>query len=81
MTLVLTPMMMLSGVFFPLDQMPAAVQAAAKLLPLYHGVAIVRPLLAGELAPGIVLHVGVLAAYAFAGFYLATVLTRRRLLK
>ena len=81
MTLVLTPMTMLSGVFFPLAQMPAAVQAAAKVLPLYHGVAIVRPLLAGELAPGIALHLGVLAAYAVAGFYLATVLTRRRLLK
>ena len=81
MTLVLTPMMMLSGVFFPLEQMPAAVQVGAKVLPLYHGVAIVRPLLAGELAPGIALHLGVLAAYAIAGFYLATVLTRRRLLK
>jgi lipooligosaccharide transport system permease protein len=81
MTLVLTPMMMLSGVFFPLAQMPPAVQAAAKVLPLYHGVAIVRPLLSGELAPDLVLHVGVLAAYAIAGFYLATVLTRRRLLK
>jgi lipooligosaccharide transport system permease protein len=81
MTLVLTPMMMLSGVFFPIDQMPAAVQAAAKVLPLYHGVAIVRPLLAGEIAPGLALHVGVLAAYAILGFYAATVLTRRRLLK
>ena len=81
MTLVLTPMMMLSGVFFPIAQMPAAVQAAAMALPLYHGVAIVRPLLAGEAAPGLALHLGVLAAYAAAGFYLATVLTRRRLLK
>jgi lipooligosaccharide transport system permease protein len=81
MTLVLTPMMMLSGVFFPLEQMPAAVQAGAKVLPLYHGVAIVRPLLSGELAPGLALHLGVLAAYALAGFYLASVLTRRRLLK
>jgi lipooligosaccharide transport system permease protein len=81
MTLVLTPMMMLSGVFFPLTQMPAAIQAVAKALPLYHGVAIVRPLLAGEIAPGLAIHLGVLAAYAIVGFYLATVLTRRRLLK
>jgi lipooligosaccharide transport system permease protein len=81
MTLVLTPMMMLSGVFFPIEQMPAVVQAGAKALPLYHGVAIVRPLLAGEIAPGLALHVGVLAAYAILGFYAATVLTRRRLLK
>jgi lipooligosaccharide transport system permease protein len=81
MTLVLTPMMMLSGVFFPIEQMPAAVQAVAKALPLYHGVSIVRPLLAGEFAPALALHVGVLAAYAILGFYAATVLTRRRLLK
>ena len=81
MTLVLTPMMMLSGVFFPLEQMPAAVQAGAKALPLYHGVAIIRPLLAGEKAPALALHLGVLAAYAILGFYAAMVLTRRRLLK
>jgi lipooligosaccharide transport system permease protein len=81
MTLVLTPMMMLSGVFFPLEQMPAAVQAGAKALPLYHGVAIIRPLLAGEIAPALALHLGVLAAYAILGFYAAMVLTRRRLLK
>jgi len=81
MTLVLTPMMMLSGVFFPLEQMPAAVQAGAKVLPLYHGVALVRPLLSGQMPPALLLHVCVLAAYAAGGFYLATVLTRRRLLK
>ena len=81
MTLVLTPMMMLSGVFFPIEQMPGAVQVVAKALPLHHGVAIVRPLLSGELAPGLGLHLGVLAAYAMVAFYGATVLTRRRLLK
>jgi lipooligosaccharide transport system permease protein len=81
MTLVLTPMMMLSGVFFPLEQMPAAVQTGAKVLPLYHGVALVRPLLSGQMPPALLLHVCVLAAYAAGGFYLATVLTRRRLLK
>ena len=48
---------------------------------LHHGVAIVRPLLAGEMAPAFWLHVGVLVAYAVGGFYLATILTRRRLLK
>jgi lipooligosaccharide transport system permease protein len=81
MTLVLTPMMMLSGVFFPIEQMPAPVQAAAKVLPLHHGVAIVRPLLSGELAPGLAVHLAVLLAYAMVGFYVAIVLTRRRLLK
>ena len=81
MTLVLTPMMMLSGVFFPVDKLPDAVQAACQAMPLYHGVALVRPLLAGQVPEGALLHVAVLAAYALAGFYLATVLTRRRLMK
>lgn len=80
MTLALTPMMMLSGVFFPSDQLPAAVQWAAQALPLWHGVALTRPLLLGEVPQGILLHVAVLLAYAVGGFYLAVVLTRRRLL-
>ncbi len=81
MTLVLTPMMMLSGVFFPIEQMPAAVQDVARALPLHHGVAIVRPLLSGEVPAALWLHLAILAAYAIVGFYVATVLTRRRLLK
>ena len=80
LTLVLTPMMMLSGVFFPLEQLPLAVRAAAQALPLAHGVALVRPLLAGQIPSDALLHLAVLAGYAAAGFYLATVLTRRRLL-
>ena len=80
MTLVLTPMMMLSGVFFPVDQLPDAVRAVAMVLPLYHGVEIVRPLLLGTFPTQLMLHVAVLVGYAAAGFYVATVLTRRRLL-
>jgi lipooligosaccharide transport system permease protein len=80
MTLVLTPMMMLSGVFFPVEQLPAAVQATAQALPLYHGVALARPLLLGEVPQAILLHVAVLLAYATGGFYVAVLLTRRRLL-
>ena len=80
MTLVLTPMMMLSGVFFPVTQMPAAIQVLAMALPLYHGVEMVRPFLSGVVPDGLLVHVAVLLAYAAGGFYVATVLTRRRLL-
>jgi hypothetical protein len=40
----------------------------------------VRPLLLGEVPASILLHVGVLLAYAGAGFYAAVVLFRKRLL-
>jgi lipooligosaccharide transport system permease protein len=80
-TLFITPMTLLSGVFFPVEQLPAAVQAVAQVLPLAHAVELARPLLAGRVPQDIALHVGVLLAYGAAGFYLAVVLARRRLLK
>jgi len=80
-TLVLTPMLLLSGVFFPVDQMPAALQGVAKTLPLSHAIDIARPLLLGRIPDNIPLHIAVLLAYAFAAYYGALVLTRRRLLK
>ena len=78
-TLVITPMAMLSGVFFPLEQLPAAMQSAAHVLPLVHATELVRPLLFGAVPSDIALHLAVLLAYAAAGFYAALVLFRRRL--
>ncbi len=80
-TLFITPMALLSGVFFPLDQLPTALQIGAQCLPLAHAVAIARPLMLGELPTMVVPHLAVLAAYALLGFWLAVSLTRRRLLK
>jgi lipooligosaccharide transport system permease protein len=80
-TLVITPMVLLCGVFFPVEQLPAAAQVAASVLPLSHAIALARPLLLGHVPSDIVLHVAVLLAYAAVGFYAATVLFRRRLLK
>ncbi|CAG0985712.1 Inner membrane transport permease YadH [Rhodocyclaceae bacterium] len=79
-TLFVTPMTLLSGVFFPVDQLPSAVQSVAAVLPLAHAVQLVRPLLFGELPTGPWLHVAVLAAVALSAFAAALVLTRRRLL-
>ena len=80
-TLVITPMTLLSGVFFPQGQLPDAVRAVAEWLPLSHAVALVRPLLLGELPTQAGLHLAVLAGIAVAAFWLALGLTRRRLLK
>src|SRR5262245_50033933 len=80
-TLVLTPMLLLSGVYFPVDQMPAWLAAATEFLPLKHAIDLTRPLMLGHVPENIALHVGVLVAYAAAAYYAALVLTRRRLLK
>jgi lipooligosaccharide transport system permease protein len=80
-TLVLTPMLLLSGVFFPVDQMPGALQGVADFLPLKHAIDLARPLLMGRVPTGIPLHVAVLLAYGVAAYMTALVLTRRRLLR
>jgi len=79
-TLVITPTLLLSGVYYPVEQMPAALQAVAHALPLAHGVDVARPLLAGRIPSNLALHLVVLAVYAGATFYVALALTRRRLL-
>jgi len=78
-TLVITPMMLLCGVFFPVSQLPEALQALAAALPLTHAVDLARPLMKGEVPAQAVFHVGVLLTYALVGFYISLVLFRRRL--
>ena len=80
-TLVLTPMLLFSGVYFPVDQMPAWLAGVARALPLSHAIDIARPLMLGRVPGNIMLHVAVLAAYAIVAYYAALALTRRRLLK
>lgn len=79
-TLVVTPMFLLSGVFFPVQGMPQFVQLGAQFLPLTHAVEIVRPLMTGQPSVQLAWHLLVLAAYALGGFWLAVRLFRRRLI-
>jgi lipooligosaccharide transport system permease protein len=80
-TLVLTPMLLLSGVYFPVEQMPAWLAGAANFLPLKHAIDLARPLMLDRIPDQVPLHVAVLLFYASLAYYAALVLTRRRLLK
>jgi lipooligosaccharide transport system permease protein len=77
-TLGLTPMMFLSGVFFPLAQLPAPVRAVAQWLPLTNAVALVRPLFMDQWPADRLRPVAVLTTFAVAGFWVALALTRKR---
>src|SRR5688572_15194451 len=46
-TLAVTPMMLASGVFFPLEQLPVWLQTIAQVFPLTHAVELARPLMSG----------------------------------
>jgi lipooligosaccharide transport system permease protein len=77
--LVITPMFLLCGVFYPLSSLPELVQGLVQLLPLTHAVALTRPLVAGAEVALVLIHCLVLGIYALASFYLAVVMVRRRL--
>lgn len=81
LTLVLTPMVFLSGVYYPTTQLPEWLQVLAQILPLTAAVDLVRPLILGAWPDTPVRDLATLVAYTASAFYLAAVLTRRRLLK
>ena len=77
-TLFLTPMMFLSGVFFPLDNLPEGVRWLAMALPLTQAVSLVRPLFMDQWPEHVLVHLGILTAYAVAAWTIALHLTRKR---
>ncbi len=77
-TPVLTPMMFLSGVFFPREQLPPIVRAISDWLPLTNAVELVRPLFMDQWPAHPWRHGLVLAVTTVAAFWVALALTRRR---
>ncbi|MBY5364790.1 ABC transporter permease [Rhizobium leguminosarum] len=80
-TLVITPMLFLSGAVFPIDQLPVAFQQLAAFLPLAHAVDVIRPTMLGQPITNVCLHIGVLCIYIVVPFFLSTALLRRRLMR
>ncbi|NVH76846.1 nodulation protein NodJ [Paraburkholderia sp. JPY432] len=79
-TLVLTPMLFLSGVVFPIGHLPGALRQIARFLPLTHSVELIRPAMLARPVASISLHVAALCVYAVLPFFLSAVLLRRRLM-
>ena len=77
-TLVLTPMMFLSGIFFPREQLPPLVRVISDWLPLTNAVEMVRPLFMDQWPASPWRHGLVLLVYTVVAFWVALALTRRR---
>jgi lipooligosaccharide transport system permease protein len=77
-TLFLTPMMFLSGIFFPREQLPAFVRVIADWLPLSVAVDLVRPMFLDRWPDHPLRNVLVLALFAGVSFWVALALTRKR---
>lgn len=79
-SLFITPVMLLSGVYFPLANLPYGIQLGVKLLPLYHAVVLVRPLMLNQPLQQPWLHLLVLLIYGFFAYVIAARLIAKRLI-
>ncbi len=80
-TVVVTPMIFLGGVFFPLSRLPPWLQEISGFLPLTALVQLVRPLMLERVPQDAAFHLALLLCYALGSFFIALGLSRRRLLR
>jgi lipooligosaccharide transport system permease protein len=77
-TLALTPMIFISGVYYPTTSLPSWLETVAYALPLAQAVSLVRPLVMGEWPVSVAPQLAILCAWTLAALGLARSLTRRR---
>lgn len=65
--LAIMPMFLFSATFFPLTTYPPALQWVVQATPLYHGVAMTRELMLGDVSVAMVAHVAYLVAMGLVG--------------
>jgi lipooligosaccharide transport system permease protein len=65
--LVILPLFLFSGTFYPLETYPEAIRLIVQLTPLYQGVDLLRSLTVGHIEPSILVHVVYLAVMGAIG--------------
>ena len=69
-----TPLFLFSGTFYPVDQLPTALQALAWITPLYHGIELTRGLSLGTIGEAPVLalvHLAIILGFFLVGTWFA----------
>ena len=79
--LVILPMFLFSGTFFPLDSFPEFARILIQLTPLYHGVDLLRGLSVGVVGPETLVHVGYLTLIGLLGLSVVSKRLDKLLLK
>ena len=81
---IITPLFLFSGVFFPIDTLPSALQAVAWLSPLWHGVVLTRGLVFGVASQEpllMLVHLTILVTITVVGTVLTIRFIERRLVR
>jgi lipooligosaccharide transport system permease protein len=79
--LVVLPLFLFSGTFYPISAYPEAFRLFVQLTPLYQGVDLIRALVIGAVDIGILWHVAYLAAFGMLGLWVVGRRLNRLLLK
>jgi lipooligosaccharide transport system permease protein len=79
--LVVLPMFLFSGTFYPLDAYPETIRFVVQLTPLYQGVDLLRSLAVGHLDPILLIRVAYLALMGIAGLWVVSRRLDKLLLK
>lgn len=80
-TLVISPMFLFSGIFFPIESLPTGVRILSWLTPLYHTVEIVRPLVLGQVTGALWGHIGWLVGFIVLTLKLPLTMVKNRLIQ
>ena len=79
--LVVLPMFLFSGTFYPIETYPEALRVIVQLTPLYQGVDLIRSLTVGAISPILLFHVAYLLVMGFAGLFVVSRRLDKLLLK
>ena len=80
MTLIVFPLFLFSGTFFPIEVYPAWLQPVVELMPLYRGAHLLRSFTVGHITPVILLDVAYLLGMLVLCWWVSVRLVRRRMI-
>lgn len=80
-TLFISPMFLFSGIFFPIENLPAGVRLIAWATPLFHGVEVIRPLVLGTATWATLNHFAFLAGFVLLTLRLPLAMVKNRLIQ
>lgn len=80
-TLIVSPMFLFSGIFFPIETLPVAIQYLAWATPLFHAVEVIRPLVLGTLTLTGLGHLAWLLLFAVLTIRIPVAMVKNRLIQ
>lgn len=80
-TLIVSPMFLFSGIFFPLENLPVGVRYLAWATPLFHAVEVIRPLVLGTITWVGLVHLALLLAFVALTIRIPLAMVKNRLIQ